>query len=215
MSEQKSYIDRVKSNYVALAHAADVIARDAPRGLRPILRAAFFVGVSLLVVALVPFYPLIWWKQRRWFENLEREQVPVQALEDAARHVWTTTSPQAAVETIREVFERCRSTPEGVEVKPFGRFRWSVCGDTLANLLYRFESELGHWDKALEISDLMMGERRETEAYFPKWVLSRAKCLVRLGRQSEALALLMSYRDMYDAKAPVNQYLEEVRAGRG
>ena len=59
----------------------------------------------------------------------------------------------------------------------------------------------------------MIGEKRDSEAIFPKWILSRAKCFVRLGRDREALALLLAHRDMYNAKAPVNQYLEEVRAG--
>jgi len=100
-------------------------------------------------------------------------------------------------------------------VEPFGRFEWALSGDSLANLLYRYEAQLGHWEKALEISALMIEEKSASEAIFPTWILSRAKCIVRLGRDSEALALLMAHRDVYDAKAPVNLYLEEVRAGRG
>jgi hypothetical protein len=119
------------------------------------------------------------------------------------------------VDAIREVFDGCRSTPEGIVVEPFGRFEWANCSDALANLLYRFETQLGHWDKALEVAELLAAANRDSEAIFPKWILSRAKCLVRLGRESEALALLMANRDTYNAKAPVNQYLEEVRAGRG
>ena len=215
MAERETYVERVKSSYLSLARAADVMARDAPPRLRPLMRAVFVGSVSLMFVALVPFFPLIWWRQRAWSRKHEQELNPVAALEDAARHVWTTTSPQAAVDTIRDIFERCRSTREGVVIEPFGRFEWSVCDDALANLLYRFEAQLGHWDKALEISELMISSNREAEAIFPKWILSRAKCLVRLGRESEALTLLMAHRDVYNEKAPVNQYLEQVRAGRG
>jgi hypothetical protein len=214
MAERETYVERMKSSYLALAQAADVMARDSPPKLRPFLRAAFVGSVSLMFIAMVPFFPLIWWKQRAWFKKHVQDLSPVTALEESAAHLWTATSPQTAVDTIRDVFERSRSTPSGIVVEPFGRFEWAVCSDSLANLLYRYEAQLGHWEKALEISELMIEEKSASEAIFPKWILSRAKCLVRLGRDSEALALLMAHRDMYNAKAPVNQYLEEVRAGR-
>lgn len=215
MPERETYVERVKSSYLTLARAADVIARDSPPKLRPFLRAAFVGSVSLIFIAMVPFFPLIWWKQRAWLKKHEQDLSPVAALEESAAHFWTVTSPQTAVDTIRDVFERCRSTRAGIVVEPFGRFEWAVCGDSLANLLYRYEAQLGYWEKALEVSELMIEEKRDSEAIFPKWILSRAKCLVRLGRDREALALLLAHRDMYNAKAPVNQYLEEVRAGRG
>jgi len=215
MAERETYLERMKSSYLTLARAADVMARDSPPRLRPFLRVAFVGSVSLIFVAMVPFFPLIWWKQRAWFKKYEQDLSPVTALEESAAHLWTATSPQTAIDTIRDVFERCRSTPGGIVVEPFGRFEWAVCNDSLANLLYRYEAQLGHWEKALEISELMIGEKGDSEAIFPKWILSRARCLVRLGRDSEALALLMAHRDVYNAKAPVNQYLEDVRAGRG
>jgi len=215
MAERETYVERMKSSYLALARAADVIARDSPPKLRPFLRAAFVGSVSLMFIAMVPFFPLIWWKQRAWLKKHEQDLSPVAALEESAAHLWTATSPQTAIGTIRDVFQRCRSTPDGIVVESFGRFEWAVCSNSLANLLYRYEAQLGNWEKALEISELMIGEKRDSEAIFPKWTLSRAKCLVRLGRDSEALALLLAHRDMYNAKAPVNQYLEEVRAGRG
>ena len=215
MGDRETYVERMKSSYLALARAADVIARDSPPKLRPLLRVAFVGSVSLMFIAMVPFFPIIWWKQSAWLKKHEQDLSPVSALEESAAHLWTATSPRTAVDTIRDVFQRCRSSPDGIVVEPFGRFEWAVCSDSLANLLYRYEAQLGHWEKALEIAELMIGEKRDSEAIFPKWILSRAKCLVRLGHDSEALALLMAHRDMYNARAPVNQYLEEVRAGRG
>ena len=214
-SAHESWLERMRSSYFTLARTADVMARDAPPRLRPLVRAAVVGGASLMFVAMMPFLPLIWWKQTSWLRKHKRDVSPVSALEEATRHLWTATSPQVAVDTIRDVFEQCRSAPQGIVVEPFGRFVWSVCDDALADLLYRYEAELGHWDKALEISDLMLAGRRNAEAIFPRWTLSRAKSLVRLGRESEALALLMAHRDMYNPNAPVNQYLERVRAGRG
>jgi hypothetical protein len=215
VSEREPYLERMKSSFLALARAADVMARDASPRARPFLRIAFVGSVSLMFIAMVPFFPLVWWRQGRWFKQHNQNLTPVSALEDSARHVWADTSPQAAVDTIRDVFDRCRSTPKGIAVEPFGRFEWAICSDALADLLYRFEVQLGHWDKALEVAELLAAANRDSEAIFPKWILSCARCLVRLRREGEALALLMAHRDMYNAKAPVNQYLEEVRAGRG
>jgi hypothetical protein len=215
MSEREPYLERMKSSFLSLARAADVMTRDASPKVRPFLRVAFVGSVSLMFIVMVPFFPLIWWRQGAWFKKHKQDLTPVSALEDSARHVWAAASPQSAVDAIREVFDGCRSTPEGIVVEPFGRFEWANCSDALANLLYRFETQLGHWDKALDVAELLAAANRDSEAIFPKWILSRAKCLVRLGRESEALALLMANRDTYNAKAPVNQYLEEVRAGRG
>jgi hypothetical protein len=215
MSERESYFERMKSSFLVLARAADVMARDASPRLRPFVRVAFFGSVSLMFIVMVPLFPLVWWLQGARFKRHKEDLTPVSALEDSARHVWVDASPQAAVDAIRDVFDRCRSTAEGIVVEPFGRFEWATCSDALANLLYRFEVQLGHWDKALEVAELLAAANRDSEAIFPKWILSRAKCLVRLHREPEALALLMAHRDMYNAKAPVNQYLEEVRAGRG
>jgi hypothetical protein len=215
MSEREPYLERMKSSFLSLARAADVMTRDASPKVRPFLRVAFVGSVSLMFIVMVPFFPLIWWRQGAWFKKHKQDLTPVSALEDSARHIWADASPQAAVDAIREVFDRCRSTPEGIVVEPFGKFEWANCSDALANLLYRFETQLGQWDKALEVAELLSAANRDSEAIFPKWILSRARCLVRLGRESEALALLMAHRDVYNAKAPVNQYLEEVRAGRG
>jgi hypothetical protein len=215
MSEREPYFERMKSSFLSLARAADVMTRDASPKVRPFLRVAFVGSVSLMFIVMVPFFPLIWWRQGAWFKKHKQDLTPISALEDSARRVWADASPQAAVDAIREVFDRCRSTPEGIVVEPFGRFEWANCSDALANLLYRFETQRGHWDKALEVAELLAAANRDSEAIFPKWILSRARCLVRLGRESEALALLMAHRDVYNPKAPVNQYLEEVRAGRG
>jgi hypothetical protein len=215
MAERETYVERLKSTYLALAHTADVMARDAPPKLRPLLRLAFIGSVSLICIAMAPFFPLVWWKQGAWLKKHEQDLQPVTLLEDSAAHLWTATSHQMAVDTVRDVFERCRSTPGGIVAEPFGRFEWAACGDSLANLLYRYEAQLGHWQKALEIADLMINEKGASEAIFPRWIISRAKCLVRLGRDGEALALLMVHRDLYNPKAPINQSLDDVREGRG
>src|SRR5258708_7923607 len=215
MSEREPYLERMKSVFLSLARAADVMTRDASPKVRPFLRVAFVGSVSLMFIAMVPFLPLIWLRQSAWSKKNEQKVAVVSDLEGHARRMWAETSPQAAVDAIREVFECSRSTREGIVIQPFGKFEWAVCGYALANLLYRFEAQLGHWDKALAVAEMLAAENHGSEAIFPTWILSRAKCLVRLGRESEALTLLMAHRDVYNAKAPVNQYLEEVRAGRG
>jgi hypothetical protein len=213
--EKPSYSDRIKTSLLAVGRAADVMTRDAPPRVRPFLRAAFVGSVSLMVAVTVPLWPLIWWRQRVWFKKHTEKVEPVSNLENHARRVWAEDSPQKATDLIRDVFDRCRSSRNGIVVQPFGAFAWSVCGDTLGDLLYRFEAQAGHWDKALRVAEVLAEERRDSEAIFPTWVLSQAKCLVRLGREAEAIALLMAHRDIYNVNAPVNQYLDEVRAGRG
>jgi hypothetical protein len=45
--------------------------------------------------------------------------------------------------------------------------------------------------------------------------VSKAKRLVRLGRAAEAKELLLAYRNVYDASAEVNRYLDELRSNGG
>jgi hypothetical protein len=89
-----------------------------------------------------------------------------------------------------------------------------ICSDALGDLLDRYEASLAHWDKALEVAEILTAENRSVEPIFPRWILSQAKCLLGLGRAGDALTLLMAHRDVYDAKAPVNLDLEELRSGR-
>ena len=61
MAERETYVERMTSSYLALARAADVMARDSPPKLRPFLRAAFVgsvesanegIGVNLIALGL-------------------------------------------------------------------------------------------------------------------------------------------------------------------
>jgi hypothetical protein len=86
------------------------------------------------------------------------------------------------------------SSTEGVVVEPFGKLEWKKCRSELADLLYRYLVAAERWDAALEVAELMCSENREVEAFLPTWALSRARCLVRLRRETEAIALLMKHR---------------------
>jgi hypothetical protein len=53
VSEREPYFERMKSSFLALARAADVMARDASPKMRPFLRVAFVGSVSLMFIAMV------------------------------------------------------------------------------------------------------------------------------------------------------------------
>jgi hypothetical protein len=99
-TEREPYLERMKSSFLSLARAADMMTRDASPKVRPFLRVAFvwqrLVDVHRDGAVLAPF----WRRQGEWFQNHKQNLTPVSTLEDSAQHVWAETSPQAGLDAI-------------------------------------------------------------------------------------------------------------------
>lgn len=193
---------------------ADIVARDLPPRLRPFGRFLFVLSILVLAIVSIPLWPLFWWWQGRWFERVNEKLEPTRSLVRHLERIEAEDSPAVAIEQLRSVFDRVRVAPGPVDIAPYGRFEWSVCQQDLAGALFARESRAGHLDLAAGVAELMCATCGEESPFFAGWLVSRAKCLVKLDRGGEAKALLFQHRDPNDADYKVNAYLEQLSAGR-
>lgn len=210
-AKPRSLLERLKPIFATFAHTSDVLTRDLPRWIRPVGRVALMLGFIVFVAVIFPFMPLFRRQHRRFVREWEEETRPVHELRARARRVWVENCPKEAAALIRSVFDRLRATPEGIEVPPFGRFAGVMCMHDLASAAYEYEFSVGRHAEALGIAEFMWSQHDSDIGLGPSWIVSRAKCLVRLGRAAEAKALLLEHRNLYDSAAEVNRYLDELR----
>jgi hypothetical protein len=196
-----------------VARISDTVTRDAPRWLRPLARTGLVLGFLLLMAIALPFTPLLRKQQIRLVRDWEEETRPVHELRSHARRVWIEESPTAAAELVRGVYDRLRATPGGVEIPPYGRFAGVACMSDLASAAYEYAFSAGRFPEAIEIAEFMA--EQPTGRFGSTWIVSRARCLARLGRAAEAKELLLANRDLYDPDAAVNRALEELRESDG
>lgn len=214
---RQPFPDRIKILIKTFAHTADVLTRDLPRWTRPLARSTaffgmLFFGVVAFAIMMVISPRLFENQKRRFLREWETETRPVHELRLRARRLWVEESPQAAASHIRSVFDRLRASPTGVDVTPYGRFAGVMCMHDLASTAYEHELCVGRVAEALEIAEFMCSQHPSDIGLGPTWIVSKAKCLVRLGRIADAKALLLAHRNVYDSNAEVNQYLEELRS---
>lgn len=210
-AKTRSLLERLKPILPTFAHTSDVMTRDLPRWIRPVARVALLLGFLLFVAVIFPFLPLFERQRSRLVRAWEEETRPVHELRVRARRVWVENCPNAAAALVRSVFDRLRATPEGIDVPPYGRFAGVRCMHDLASVAYEYEFSVGRHAEALEIAEFMWSQHDSDIGLGPTWIVSRAKCLVRLGRATEAKALLLEHRNLYDSGAEVNRYLDELR----
>lgn len=167
----------------------------------------------MLVTVAIPLLPLFRGQRERFMREWDAETRPVAELRLRARRIWVEDSPHAAASLVRSVFERLRASPNGIDIPPYGRFAGAICMHDLASSAYEYEFSVGRIGEAMEIAEFMCGQHPSDVGFGSTWIVSKAKCLVRLGRAAEAKALLLAHRNVYDASAEVNRYLEELRSG--
>jgi hypothetical protein len=209
---RSSYSERLKSIFRTVAHTVDVLARDAPSWARPFARVTLFLAMAIFTLATLPLAPLYRRQHRRLIRDWDAETRPVNELRLRVRRIWVEDSPQKAAAHVRSVFDLVRASPDGVEIAPYGRFAGVMGTHDLASAAYEYELSVGRTAEALEIAEYMCGRHPTDIGLGPTWIVSKAKCLVRLGRVADAKALLLAHRNVYDKNAEVNRYLEELRS---
>lgn len=187
----------------ALRRASDDWTREASPWIRPFLRIWILVLLCVLLVLALPFLPFL----RRRVDATER------AYERLAAHVrrqWSEGGPDVAVALLRDVYARLRTAPDGqLVVEPYGTLHVAWNSYELTTFLYNCETTLGQWDRALALTDDVIGLVGEQEA--GTWLLSKARCLAQLGRTGEAKALLLRHRNPGDPSSAFNVMLDELR----
>jgi hypothetical protein len=206
------YSERLKSIIGTVAYTVDVLTRDAPPWARPFARVALFMAMAIFTLATLPFAPLYRRKHRQLMKDWDAETRPVNELRLRVRRIWVEDCPQKAAAHVRSVFELLRASPSGVEVAPYGRFAGVMCMHDLASTAYEYELCVGRTAEALEIAQYMCDQHPTDIGFGPTWIVSRAKCLVRLGRAPDAKELLLAHRNVYQKDAEVNRYLDELRS---
>lgn len=177
--------------------------------VRPLARLAFLLVLlvtGVVMVALAPLGRLVMGRVRGSFE---KETSAVRLLRMRVGRLWVEQSPEHAAAHAHEVLDRFLASPDGLELAPYGRFEGAFCADELAGLAYQYDFASGRFAEALAIAEAM--HRRDERPLLPTWIVSQARCLLRLDRTGEAKELLLANRDLYDPDSEINQLLDELK----
>ena len=169
----------------AFTHDAATVFTDGLRR-RPSKRKMLLIRLVLLasVVVLLPVTLLLGSRYRR--------TTAFDLLQARVRQSWATSAPEA-IALLRSTFDELVAggsftDMSDVEIQPFGVFK---PGDAFAvhRFLYDCEVSLGNFEEALVVSSALPGRLDES-------ILRQVDCLVALGRQPEAIALLERNLDL-------------------
>lgn len=166
---------------------AQARTRRFPPWARPFVFGALLLFNLGLLLIVMPFTLLR-------FPRLKREQRTLKEIERRAERLWLEESPEAAVAHLRSVLSRLENPQTlSVTIEPYGSVFVAAAFASLIQLLYRYEAAQENWEGALDASEKLIAGFDDDTAR--PWLLSRAACLMKLGRDSEAKELLFRIRD--------------------
>lgn len=202
-TKRSGYLSRVRETIDGTLEFVRDMTKGLPSWSKPLVTSATLLFMSVVLVVMVPLSP---WLRRGMAARL----APVRSLEAHVRRVWGEESPRAGLELLRRVRQDVKAGGwNDVVVPPYGTFDQVWARVALEDLAYRFEVSLQNWKEALQIAEENLQSLTEEKAQV--WVLSKARCLVRLGRTPEAKELLLRHRDPQHRNSEVNRMLDELR----
>ncbi len=173
---------------------------------------SFFLAVSgltLVVATSILWLPLLLLRDRRKPSGWP-------AIKHHARQLWLEGSPGDAIAFLQRVSAAARDAfPRGAVIHPFPKLRaW----DRLAvdELLFEWLAQTSRWSEALALTDTWLPKELETCApdelrATGHWLLARCRMLAKLGRTTEAKALLLRARDPNEPDSELSRALESLR----
>jgi hypothetical protein len=160
---------------------------------------AIRLGILVSFVLVLPFVPIA---ARR-----ARATTGIRVLNQRVREQWTT-SPPDAIATVRATLDQlvaagCYDGVEGVTIDGLGKF---AASDVfwVHQFLYDCEVAVGHYEEALAVA-ARLPIRWDTN------VLQQVDCLVALGRNAEAIALLERSLDLDGWRGKLRARLQVLR----
>ena len=95
-------------------------------------------------------------------------------------------------------------------IEPYGEVFVAGAFASLVQLLYRYEAAQENWEGALDAAEqILRGLDKETAV---PWQLSKAYCLLKLGRETEAKELLFRIRDPSNPNDEASRLLSTLTA---
>jgi hypothetical protein len=155
-----------------------------------------------VLASFIPLFPVA-----LVFRSRFRRTTAFDALYERVRELWKT-SPNEAVALLRSIFEQlvkqeAFTKMRPVAIEPFGDFAtWDLL--SVFRVLYDSEVALGHFEEALAVAAALPGRLDVA-------ILQQVDCLVALGRQPDAIALLERNLDRDGWRGTLRRRLVELR----
>jgi len=161
-------------------------------------------ALLLVLIVMAPFAILVGARARRGTSATD-------ALYRRVTERWQT-DPLAAAELVRETYDALTAhggiaTFSAIEVRPYGKFQF---GDAVwvHRFLYDCEMRLGRYEQALAVARSLPGRVSSN-------VLMQVDCLVALGRNDEAIAVLEQNLDLDGWRGELRIRRDELERARG
>ena len=190
----KGWRDRVRFAWSFSEEVGNVLADGRHMRIRSVWRWALRIGLFVWILVMSPWIARALRKPRK---------DAVGKLYSRLSELWQT-APYEALQLLRSVSDELNRHKLGwkddsgcpVHIEPFGRFAWTDAMEVRFRLL-EYEMSFSHYDEALALCQ-EIPEAAHT-------VLMRVKCLEKMGRRPDAIALL-------EQKLPMDNWRGDLRA---
>jgi hypothetical protein len=200
--------------FKGLAEASVDLSEGLPVLIQPLVRLLFALILTILSIFLIP-----WFIFRHIFPAKQKENAYFNARTELETS-WIEDSPETALERMRDLTNDLKSQEmklhhgKGVQVQPFGVFKWWDYYH-LVDLLYHFETRLGHYQAASDLCDEFLepyvDKKEKISPLIEKWFVKKARAIHALQGSLAAQEFLMPYVDHDKEESYLRDYFLELR----
>lgn len=175
-----------------------------PRWLRPVASLFLYVFGLLLSLIVVPLSLLLlprYWPSIRIAQQIQRDSALI----------WSDEGPEEAIQFLQRIYRQLQTSSKARILLPaYGKVSAPTVASYVAETLYSYHTQLDEWQHALDLAESWC--QQSSPGFYSGWHIRKAKCLRQLGRQPEALELLLVARGHRSVSEEAERLLDAWRS---